>query len=550
MINKWGFLIRKIIKVWYMVLVSFVLLVGASLIDLYIPVINRTIVDNGILGRDYELVAKYILVLLIIYIIRCLFNLLSSIIVAQASAKIRLSLFDEVFDILARLPIKYFKENNITQIYSNINVDINNVSKLFDQTIFMFLTQILYLCGGIYCLLRLSVPMALIVLILIPIKYIGVGFLAKKGRAISEEYIKKSASCAAWFNDIFCGIVDLKIFNLKDKKANKFTYIKKEIVNLERHSAVLSSLKQQFDSLNTQVIILIIYIFGTKLYLKNEMSYGEIMAFLSYIAYVTSPLTYFSNIKFIVANISPSANRLCDFINSTTESETSDSVVKYDINHAVIFEKVTFRYDNKPVIQGFSLNINDKEKIAIVGENGSGKTTILYLLLKLYEDYQGNIIVGSYNIKNLDTDKYRNLFAYAGTDSHLFSGSVKDNIFLEKGQGDINDILNLLKLDLTPDFIIQSNGANISAGQKQKILLARIMVNKNPIVIFDEITANLDYQAIEIFGRVIEEYLSNSTVITITHDKRVEKYMERTAILKYGEIVDEKDKMSGNVLYK
>lgn len=538
MINKWGFLIKKIIKVWYMVLVSFVLLMGASLIDLYIPVINRIVIDNGILGKNYELVIKYIMVLLTIYILRCLLNLLSSIIVAQASAKIRLSLFNEVFDILARLPIKYFKENNITQIYSNINVDINNVSKLFDQTIFMFLTQLLYLCGGIYCLLKLSIPMALIVLILIPIKYIGVGALAKKGRAISEEYIKKSANCAEWFNDIFSGIVDLKVFNLKDKKATKFTYIKKEIVNLERCSTVLSSLKQQFDSLNTQAIILIIYVCGTKLYLKNEMTYGEIMAFLSYIAYVTSPLTYFSNIKFVVANISPSANRLCDFINNITEYTCTDTIVEDDLNHDIKFNKVTFGYDNRPVIRKLSLNINDKEKIAIIGDNGSGKTTILYLLLKLYDDYQGNIIVGTYNIKNLDTDKYRELFAYAGIESHLFSGSVKDNIFLEKEQDNINDILNLLMVDISPDFIIQSDGANISAGQKQKILLARIIANKKPIVIFDEITANLDYQAIEIFGRVIEEYLSNSTVITITHDKRVEKYMGRTVILKYGEIVD------------
>lgn len=427
------FFIKYIKPQWKTLLTVIVLTIVATGIGLYLPIINSNLVDKGILAKNFDYVLNISIIYTLAYVVKGFIGLLISSLTAIMNSKIRFKMNQDVFKEIERFKLSYFQNNDPTMIYNNITTDINNVSKLFDGNLLNVFTQMLYLIGGITCVFMINYKLALVAIAIIPIKYFSINFFSKKNKVLTKEYLSIHTDYARWFQDTIQGIRDIKVFNLYEKKENEFSKVKTKFIKYERMFSIISSAKEEFDNFITQFIIIIIYILGTFFIIKNELTYGTIVAFLTYLVYVSTPISYLTNIKFIFSGIIPSAKRLKEIFETEKEiynQKIPVSVLKED--SIIELKGVSYSFADKKLIDDIDLTFKVGEIVALVGDNGSGKTTIGNLLLRFIEPNEGAILLDGINIKEMDLNSYREMFAVADAKSHLFQERLSYNIISMK----------------------------------------------------------------------------------------------------------------------
>lgn len=536
------FFIKYIKPQWKTLLTVIVLTIVATGIGLYLPIINSNLVDKGILAKNFDYVLNISIIYTLAYVVKGFIGLLISSLTAIMNSKIRFKMNQDVFKEIERFKLSYFQNNDPTMIYNNITTDINNVSKLFDGNLLNVFTQMLYLIGGITCVFMINYKLALVAIAIIPIKYFSINFFSKKNKVLTKEYLSIHTDYARWFQDTIQGIRDIKVFNLYEKKENEFSKVKTKFIKYERMFSILSSAKEEFDNFITQFIIIIIYILGTFFIIKNELTYGTIVAFLTYLVYVSTPISYLTNIKFIFSGIIPSAKRLKEIFETEKEiynQKIPVSVLKED--SIIELKGVSYSFADKKLIDDIDLTFKVGEIVALVGDNGSGKTTIGNLLLRFIEPNEGAILLDGINIKEMDLNSYREMFAVADAKSHLFQERLSYNInFNEKEIDEIDDIIQKSQLKNSEIVLMRSQlklcESNVSSGEKQKIIIARVFYADKQISIFDEATANLDKKSRENIEEVMVKNSKNSLKIIITHSKDILQYVDQIVMLHEGKV--------------
>lgn len=536
------FFIKYIKPQWKTLLTVIVLTIVATGIGLYLPIINSNLVDKGILAKNFDYVLNISIIYTLAYVVKGFIGLLISSLTAIMNSKIRFKMNQDVFKEIERFKLSYFQNNDPTMIYNNITTDINNVSKLFDGNLLNVFTQMLYLIGGITCVFMINYKLALVAIAIIPIKYFSINFFSKKNKVLTKEYLSIHTDYARWFQDTIQGIRDIKVFNLYEKKENEFSKVKTKFIKYERMFSIISSAKEEFYNFITQFIIIIIYILGTFFIIKNELTYGTIVAFLTYLVYVSTPISYLTNIKFIFSGIIPSAKRLKEIFETEKEiynQKIPVSVLKED--SIIELKGVSYSFADKKLIDDIDLTFKVGEIVALVGDNGSGKTTIGNLLLRFIEPNEGAILLDGINIKEMDLNSYREMFAVADAKSHLFQERLSYNInFNEKEIDEIDDIIQKSQLKNSEIVLMRSQlklcESNVSSGEKQKIIIARVFYADKQISIFDEATANLDKKSRENIEEVMVKNSKNSLKIIITHSKDILQYVDQIVMLHEGKV--------------
>lgn len=536
------FFIKYIKPQWKTLLTVIVLTIVATGIGLYLPIINSNLVDKGILAKNFDYVLNISIIYTLAYVVKGFIGLLISSLTAIMNSKIRFKMNQDVFKEIERFKLSYFQNNDPTMIYNNITTDINNVSKIFDGNLLNVFTQMLYLIGGITCVFMINYKLALVAIAIIPIKYFSINFFSKKNKVLTKEYLSIHTDYARWFQDTIQGIRDIKVFNLYEKKENEFSKVKTKFIKYERMFSIISSAKEEFDNFITQFIIIIIYILGTFFIIKNELTYGTIVAFLTYLVYVSTPISYLTNIKFIFSGIIPSAKRLKEIFETEKEiynQKIPVSVLKED--SIIELKGVSYSFADKKLIDDIDLTFKVGEIVALVGDNGSGKTTIGNLLLRFIEPNEGAILLDGINIKEMDLNSYREMFAVADAKSHLFQERLSYNInFNEKEIDEIDDIIQKSQLKNSEIVLMRSQlklcESNVSSGEKQKIIIARVFYADKQISFFDEATANLDKKSRENIEEVMVKNSKNSLKIIITHSKDILQYVDQIVMLHEGKV--------------
>ncbi len=209
------FFFRKL-KGYYKLIIpiSFTILITAIL-GLYVPLLNKNILDKGILLKDFNYIKR---TFIIVYFIKCLMEVLNSYLIARLNTDLRVQLFKDSFQHLVKLPLSYFEKNEVTKIYNNISTDINTISKISDGSLFSVLSQIIYFIGGIICLFNISSTLAIIGLLSIPLKYIMIGYFSGKNKKLTKEYLIINSQFANWLQDSIAGIREVKLYNLFENK--------------------------------------------------------------------------------------------------------------------------------------------------------------------------------------------------------------------------------------------------------------------------------------------------------------------------------------------
>lgn len=529
------------------------LLISTGL-SLCIPLLNRQIMDEGFIGENKSLLIELTLILMAIYGINSIIDIIKEKKRVEISAKLQYFLSEQSFAHLMKMKMSYFNNTNYAELLNNINTDIGKMVMISDESIFFVVTQTFNMIGGLIGLFIIDYRMSILVIIFIPIKCIVMKYFAKKQKSIMEDFIRRNQEYAKWFGDTVEGIKEVKLFNIFDKKNNEFLIRQKGIIDKQKQMNMLSQWNIITDSIMVQLLSTVLYIVGGSLVFDLQLSVGSVFAFITYSSYVTGPISAILNIGYLLSGIIPSTKRYYEFMDLQEETESGKHLEP--IFGELRLQNVSFSYEvGKPVLRAINLTFPKGSKTALMGRNGSGKTTIINLLTRVYNPVSGYILLNETDISEISLHKYRNMVSVVSQQIYLFNDTIRNNICLYQNVSDeviraacnesgLEDFLKEVSLD----YVVGQNGAMLSGGQKQKIALVRALVHDKPIIIFDEVTSNTDSYSEYQINNLLHTRLKNKTVIIITHKREILSEVDRIIMLRDGIVVKNEnyDELIGN----
>ena len=527
---------------------TIVVIVGCLLVstglNLCVPLISRRIMDDGFIGGNKKLLIELVLVSMVIYTINSLIDLIKEKKRVDISAKIQYFLSEQSFSHLMKLRVNYFNNTNYAETLNNINMDINQMTSVADSSVFFVITQAFSMTGGIIGLFIIDFRMTILVLLFIPIKCVVMKYFAKKQKQIMVEFIKKNQKYAKWFGDTVGGVREVKLFNILDRKHEEFDQNQKDIIEKQKQMNMLGQWNTITDSLMVQFLSTLLYILGANLVFDLQLSVGSVFAFITYSSYVTGPISAILNIGYLLSGIIPSTKRYYAFMDLEEETDNGETAALCPDD--LKLQQVSFAYEKeKYVLKDVDILFAKGSKTAIIGRNGSGKTTIINLLTRMYEPTSGKIMLGTEDISELPLPEYRNMVSVVSQQIYLFNDTIRNNICLYKRVDDViveeackdSGLEDFIK-EVSLDYVVGQNGAMLSGGQKQKIALARALIHDKPIVIFDEATSNTDAYSEQQINGLLDTKLKEKTVIVITHKKEILNKVDQIVVLKEGVVID------------
>lgn len=531
-----------------LVLMCILVVSGISFI---IPLLSKQIMDNGLLKQNYHIVLKFSLITIGLVMVEQVLSLVEARQLAYINSKMTYDLSKEAYKHLIKLKVDYFHRVNSAEIINNIVVDSENIARISDRSTFFLLSMVFKIIGGVTGLILISPTLALVVICIVPIKYKLVKFLAKNRTDVVEKYICSGSNYIAWFGDSVSGIKEIKLFGLNRVKLGQFIKLQREVLDSKIKLFVMDRLNEISESVLMQISISSLYLLGASMIFEKNLTVGGFLAFITYSTYITGPVSAVLNIGYSFTNVLPSAERLFEFLDEECEFD-QDSVpiasIKKEFVGNISFENVTFSYvEGQPVLNNVNFSIKKGDKVAIIGPNGSGKTTVINLLLRFYKPNNGRILIDGVAINRINLRDYRKLFSIVSQEIHLFDTTIKNNISLHQRKTDV-EIYDAASLSQVNDFInilpdkyenqVGQNGSKLSGGQRQKIAMARALVKGFDILILDEATSNYDLSSELQLEHLLGSDFQDKTIIVITHRHEILKSMNKVILLNEGRVVD------------
>lgn len=513
-----------------------ILLIVSAGMGFLLPIISKNIIDKGLIGQNLSVLAFYCGISVAVSIVTNVCSVIQEKKRLKICNGIVCKLEREAFDHLLKIKMSFYQNENVSTIYSTINTDIMVISSVANPSTFEILTGLFSAMGGAAALCVINVKLLAAVLIMLPLNFLVTFFMSRQNYKLVTESNDKRKIYNSWFSDTIQGVRDIRIFGIQNSRKKIQREKQQELYDLEVRKSMMMVKNNSLIMILLEVISALLYLTAGFLLIKNELSIGEVMAFQSYALMITNPIINALKLFFSISALKPSLKRYYDFIEyPEEESEGEKCIVKGDI----VFSDVDFSYsDTDVLLKNLNFSIKQGEKVAVLGKNGVGKTTILNLILRMISPDKGHITYSGKDISNYDIIEYRKQFGVVSQDIFLFNTDIKENICLDMNVDDI-DFSNIIKLvaleDLVNergnDYIVGENGSMLSGGQKQKIAIARALLTKRPVVILDEATSNLDTETVDLLCGLFKDTMKDTTVICVTHTDSVAKIFEKKIII-------------------
>ncbi|MGB7968004.1 MAG: ABC transporter ATP-binding protein [Methanobacterium sp.] len=503
----------------------FVLSIFTLLFSFISPLLIRSLVDNVFVGRVQGLFIYIILAIIGMYIVSSISSYFNSYVTGKLSLVLLKEVSESIFNVVQFASLKSSQTikvgDMITRIMGNTQIAINIPVRII-PSLFMSVVSIVV---PFAIMLTLNYKLAIIVMSPVVLFALSSAIFGKRMEKIQKAFLTVNASIYSFLKENLSIIPLVKVFNLESWSQNRFNHQINDYYSISLNYTKISSLNSSLSSLILGVPIVLLITFGGYMVIGGTISLGTFTAFLSYTSIFFSPISQLSSIWTSYKSSLPAFDRLKEIYDMEPENNIDDVIaIKKGI---ITFENVWFSYDNRTILKGFNATFIHGLNY-IVGDNGTGKSTILKLICSLYSADKGNIKIDGQDINEIKRNSLIKNVSMIFSDPYLFDGTIYENIRIGNLDATKEEIISVSKLVNVHDFIesttdkydteVGENGLMLSSGEKQKIALARAILKNSPIILLDEVTKSIDKDSRDSINNVIMNLMTEKTVIIVTHN--------------------------------
>ncbi len=523
-------------------------ILGNATTEIYNGLISKI---SGGEGINFQKILEILLTLLGLYLISMLFSAIQGFTMTGVAQKLTYKMRNELIEKINKLPMKYFDKRTNGEVLSIISNDIDTLSQNLNQCITQIITSICTLIGILIMMLSISWQMTIASLIILPVA----ALLVKKIVSKSQKYFKNQQDYLGHVNgqveEIYGGHTIVKAFNSEKTVISEFEKANQELYSSGWKSQFLSGLIHPVMNFISNVGYVAVAILGGYFAAQGKITVGNIQSFIQYNKQFTQPINQIAQVSGMLQAMVAASERVFEFLEEPEEVKNiENSKTTEHIKGNVQFEHVNFGYDaDKVIINDFNASIQSGQKIAIVGPTGAGKTTIVKLLMRFYDVNSGAILLDGSNIKEFDRGELRRVFGMVLQDTWLFGGTVKENIKYGKEDATDTEVIEAAKaahvhhfiktLPKGYDALIDEESSNISAGQKQLLTIARVILTNPKILILDEATSSIDTRTEQQIQTAMDNLMKGRTSFIIAHRLSTIKNADLILVMEHGDIVEQ-----------
>lgn len=508
--------------------IIFITMVASNILNLANPLLFGNII-NGIVRKSIVSVKINIFYMVFIYIVSNILNYINSIMLIKLSYDLEIKMKENVFDSILKIPYTNFLKTDKGRLINNIEDDATVFSNLLSNNINIIISVISMIISFLF-MLYISPLLTFMILLTFPITACIFIFSGRKIKIKENEYKDKHDNFLSFINETVYGWKFLKIFSAERERKNIFKRIIKSLYKLQIKKFKIEISSEILTNITSFLINILNILLAIYLIFNGNLTLGMFTAFNEYSEAFKGVLLMLSRFNSTIQQTSVSLMRVNEVL-----QYKENSGFKKDLYHELdkVIQNIEIKdlsystLDNIEILKNVNIKFQRNNIYVIKGESGSGKTTLLNMLNKFIESYDGQIIFDNINLKNIDEKSLRNRVNYITQDNYLFSLSIKENITLHRDIPfkKIEEVCKKLKIhnsiNSLPnqyDTIINKNGINLSGGEKQRLCIARSIINNPDVYLFDEITSAIDKKNINGILKIIEEISKDSIVILTTHE--------------------------------
>ncbi|OUD34913.1 MULTISPECIES: ABC transporter ATP-binding protein [unclassified Flavobacterium] len=485
------------------------------------------------------------------FFIKNLFNYLASYHIMHLKNGVLKDLRRSMYAKIIELPISYYSEKRKGDMMARMLGDVNEVQNSFFSILELVVKEPLTIIFALGTMFAISAKLTLFVLIFMPISGYIISKLAKNLRSQSREAQKESGSLISVVEETLGGLKVIKSYNAEPSFKGRFNESVTRLLNLNNSIGSRNNLATPLSEFLGVTTIAILLFYGGILVLNDKTIDGaSFIVYLTMAFNILTPAKAISKASYSVKNGLAAAERVFEVLDVENEITSKENAVQKDAFESdITISNINFKYEDEKVLKNFSLQVKKGQTVALVGQSGSGKSTIANLLTRFYDVNEGTISIDGTDIKDLDLQSLRGLMGLVTQDSILFNDTIKANIALGKPNATDEEIIEALKIANAFEFVqdlpkgIHSNigdsGNKLSGGQKQRLSIARAVLKNPPIMILDEATSALDTESEKFVQVALENMMQNRTSIVIAHRLSTIQKADVIVVMQKGKIVEQ-----------
>jgi len=535
-------------------LVAALVYTAASLTSSYMlrPVLNLLTEEGKTPSQRMSSLAIGIALMALVYAVSIFSQWLQQRLMLSVSQRSLKRMRSDLYRKLQSLPIKYFDTHQSGDIMSRFTNDVDTVGEMLNTTLIQIISGAITIVGTVVLMIYTNWILGLITLIMTPVLTYVSRLIMKKGRNAYKEQQKNLGMLNGFSEEIISGQKVVKVFNHEAVAIDEFDFLNEELVEsqikAQFRSGIMGPVTHQLCNVSYGIVACV----GGLLVALRGFDYGGLAISLNFTRSFNRPINEISMQMNVIFSALAGAERVFEVLDEKSEEQGEDEVSPAEIKGHIVLDNVSFGYTpDTTVLHNISLYAKPGQKIAFVGSTGAGKTTVTNLLSRFYDINEGTITVDGISIEKIDRATLRRNVAMVLQDTHLFTGTVRENIRYGRLDATDEEVIEAAKIASAHSFIInlengydtvlENDGANLSQGQRQLLNIARAAISKAPILILDEATSSVDTRTEKHIDEGMDRIMENKTTFVIAHRLSTVRSSNAIMVLEKGRIVERGD---------
>ncbi len=501
-------------------------------------------------GVDFSALASVLGLVLAVYVASALAAWLLAYLLNDVVQGTIYRMREEVEDKVNRLPLRYFDRQPRGELLSRVTNDIDNVSQTLQQTMSQLLQSLLTVVGVLAMMFWISPLLALVALVIVPVTMVVTGGIMKRSQGLFIQQWRRTGKLNAHIEEAFTGHALVKVFGRQHEVERAFEEQNDELFKASFGAQFVSGLIMPVMMFIGNLQYVAIAVIGALRVASGSMSLGDVQAFIQYSRQFTQPLTQIASMTNLLQSGVASAERVFELLDAEEEEPETPVAAAEVTRGEVVFDDVSFRYDeDQPLIEDLSLVVHPGQTVAIVGPTGAGKTTLVNLIMRFYEVDAGRITLDGVDVSAMRRSDLRSRIGMVLQDTWLFEGTIRDNIAYGRPGASEDEVIAAARATFVDRFVhtlpdgydtlVNEEGANVSAGERQLITIARAFLSDPALLILDEATSSVDTRTELLLQHAMASLRTDRTSFVIAHRLSTIRDADLILMMEHGQIVEQ-----------